>query len=119
MVKFDKSIPADPGSTFVKQVRGKLVGVPIISTHPKSVNQAAYTIMSSDLIRDSFMVFASNLKGFFEFFSNLRRCSMIADPPLDYVGTPYTSSRLVQPLGKLGLKDEPAGKVRVFAMVDC
>lgn len=118
MVKNDKSIPADPGSHFVKAKRGVLVGVPIISTHPKSVNQAAYTIMGSDL-RDSFMVFASKLKGFFEFFSNLRRCSMISDPPLDYVGTPYTTSLRTLPLGKLGLKDEPAGKVRVFAMVDC
>jgi len=31
------------------------------------------------------------------------------------LGTTYPSL----PLGKLGLKDEPAGKVRVFAMVDC
>jgi hypothetical protein len=118
MVKNDKSIPADPGSRYVKARRGVTVGVPIISTHPKVINQAAYTIMGSDL-RDLFMVFASNLKGFFEFFSNLRRCSMISDPPLSYVGTPYTTAKMVQPLGKLGLKDEPAGKVRVFAMVDC
>jgi hypothetical protein len=43
----------------------------------------------------------------------------MADPPLSYVGTPYTEPQKVLPLGKLGLKDEPAGKVRVFAMVDC
>jgi hypothetical protein len=102
----------------VKAKRGKLVACPIISTHPKAINQAAFTIMSS-FLRDDFMVFASKLKGFFEFFSNLRRCSMIADPPRSYVGTPYVDSAKVQPLGKLGLKDEPAGKVRVFAMVDC
>jgi len=118
MVHHDKSIPADPGSTFVKLKRGVTVGVPIISTHPKVINQAAYTIMGSEL-RDLFMVFASNLKGFVEFFSSLRRCSMISDPPRSYVGTPYTTSEKVLPLGKLGLKDEPAGKVRVFAMVDC
>nr|QDH91427.1 MAG: RNA-dependent RNA polymerase [Mitovirus sp.] len=39
-------------------------------------------------------------------------------------GLRFTEGRLHQtfpslPLGKLGLKDEPAGKVRVFAMVDC
>lgn len=39
-------------------------------------------------------------------------------------GLRFSSGRLKQaypnlPLGKLGLKDEPAGKVRVFAMVDC
>jgi hypothetical protein len=39
-------------------------------------------------------------------------------------GLRYTEGKLGNtypnlPLGKLGLKDEPAGKVRVFAMVDC
>jgi hypothetical protein len=102
--------------------RGKLVTIPTISTHPKAINQAAYTIMSSDTLRDDMLVFGNLREGnsnFFEFFSQLRRCAMIADPPLDFVGSPYHSSRSQHYVGKLGLKDEPAGKVRVFAMVDC
>jgi len=31
----------------------------------------------------------------------------------------YSSDWSSLPLGKLGFKEEPAGKVRVFAMVDC
>jgi hypothetical protein len=98
---------------------GALKPVPVISTHPKIINRAAYAIMSNDELRDDMMIYASDQEGFFEFFSNLKRCSMMADPPLSHVGTPYTSSSKVDHLGKLGLKDEPAGKVRVFAMVDC
>jgi hypothetical protein len=30
----------------------------------------------------------------------------------------YTNNPFMSPLGKLGLKEEAAGKVRVFAMVD-
>jgi hypothetical protein len=97
----------------------KFSRVPVVSTNPVSINEAAFTIMSDDELRDDMMMYASDQEGFFEFFSNLKRCSMMADPPLPYVGTPYTSASRVSPLGKLGLKDEPAGKVRVFAMVDC
>jgi hypothetical protein len=56
-------------------------------------------------------MFAADKKGFFEFFSSLQRLSVIPIAPSD-----YHKETLI---GSLGLKDEPAGKVRVFAMVDC
>jgi len=108
--------PESPGEVMVR--RGKLVSKPMISTHPKAINQAAFTIMSSTL-RDDMMVYASDQEGFFEFFSSMKRCAMIADPLPPYVASPYAPALKELPLGKLGLKDEPAGKVRVFAMVDC
>lgn len=103
----------------IMERRGKLTSIPVISTHPKVINQAAFTIMSDSTLRDDMMLYASDQEGFFEFFSSMTRCCRMADPPLSYVGTPYTEPQKVLPLGKLGLKDEPAGKVRVFAMVDC
>jgi len=44
------------------------------------------------------------------------------DTPHDVMQLVYRMARRGRPLrylGKLGLKEEPAGKVRVFAMVDC
>lgn len=102
----------------VMSVKSRLGPVAAISTHPKAIHQSAFTIMSNDNIRDDFMVYAGDREGFFDFFSNLARCARTADPTPDFVATPYTGSKREHPLGKLGLKDEPAGKVRVFAMVD-
>jgi hypothetical protein len=70
-------------------------------------------------IKEVMMIYAADAKNFFEFFSQLNRCSIIADPPPFMAGTPTTLSEFRDYLGRLGLKDEPAGKVRVFAMVDC
>jgi hypothetical protein len=37
----------------------KYARVPIISTNPGSINEAAFTIMSDDNIRDDMMIYAS------------------------------------------------------------
>lgn len=58
------------------------------------------------------------LKDWFKLTKNTRFLNWFEE------GLKYTQRKLDKtypglPLGKLGLKDEPAGKVRVFAMVDC
>lgn len=83
-----------------------------ISTSINSIKQAAFMVYHDQALINTMMLYAGDGKGFFEFFSNLRRSMATSDASLN------NRLRPSNVLGRLGLKDEPAGKVRVFAMVD-
>lgn len=83
-----------------------------ISTSINSIKQSAFMVYHDQPLFNTMMIYAGEGAGFFEFFSNLRRSMATSDASLN------DRLRPSNVLGRLGLKEEPAGKVRVFAMVD-
>jgi len=105
-----------------KETRG------MISTFSGVIQASAHFLtFSHPEIVDSMMVFASNTRGFFEFFSALQRSGMsqilwrldTRRRSMVFLGQEFFLDNGEHYIGSLGLKDEPAGKIRVFAMVDC
>jgi hypothetical protein len=85
------------------------------STHPETLHTSAHALFSSRQIYDSWLVIA-------QFFSSypiiylMSQC--LSSPPVRSYKTINTEDGVVPLIGKLGLKQEAAGKMRVFAMVD-
>lgn len=88
-----------------------------LSTSPFAVCSAAIAWSRSPLlpIYQDWLRLTKNTR-FLNWFESFRTMapSFLSDEALQRGERYYPSS-----LGKLGLKDEPAGKIRVFAMVDC
>jgi hypothetical protein len=83
-------------------------GISFVSTSLSGVIRGAFTIMESE-------VFSS--------FEKLAFAVPNGDKLMDYIFAwteeTFPTWDRVLPLGKLGFKEEAAGKVRVFAMVEC
>jgi len=99
-----------------------------ISTAPRVLAYSAFLLMNIyPHILEAMAIYLRGSRDMAEFLGALRRTSRFTGPnvpipkSIDLSGTGLTdehSSGHYPPLGKLGLKVEAAGKIRVFAMVD-
>jgi hypothetical protein len=100
----------------------------MVSTSLYSVVVAAYSILDNPLIKRAFMryldphpdvgnprMMISTLSPYKGAWTDISFMGLLEATK---VGTHLPEGFVLPPLGKLGFKEEPAGKVRVFAMVD-
>lgn len=108
-----KSSPFTPGKSATESLLPK--GIKMISTHPITMIRSALGLEPNILDALSIladMVKAPNTEGPLAWIRRIK--DLFGDlGPMRYVFVPKGI-----PSGKLGLKEEAAGKVRVFAMVD-
>jgi hypothetical protein len=87
---------------------------PIISSHPLAIHESAKALDNSKELREPTLYFLGLLPNHHPVREIWSRCTRIPLPRQN-----ATNQSLNPALGKLALKAESAGKVRVFAMVDC
>lgn len=88
--------------------------VPVSSTHPIAVHEAANALANNSELMEPSSFFLGLLPMNCDLRLAWRECVRL--PLIKGAGT---QKAFTPTLGKLSLKAEPAGKVRVFAMVDC
>jgi len=86
-----------------------------LSTSPLGIIRTSIAWSQSDLFPffKDWLMLTRNTRflNWMETFSKVAPTLIHSEAPLEFNGSDL--------IGKLGLKDEPAGKIRVFAMVDC
>jgi len=91
-----------------------LDATPVVSTHPLAVHEAAHFLDKNQELRPSVTYFLGILPKGHIFEELWQQCMLV--PIQQGKATAFGANPA---LGKLSLKQEAAGKVRVFAMVDC
>lgn len=108
------SMPAGMSDLTRLEADELLDKTPVVSTHPLAVHEAAVALDENPELRPAILYFLAQLPKGNVLKDLWRHCMLVT---LDKSLATVRGSNPA--LGKLSLKQEAAGKVRVFAMVDC
>lgn len=107
--KFENLTPAEQVEAMAKY--------PLVSTHPAAVWKSVQGFKQNPVLYANICYFLSLVKD----NNPVKQIFFLLGllPFADWVNRQSTEPLFSPAMGKLGLKEEAAGKVRVFAMVDC